>query len=62
MFGVPIDPDCKCPTCQHHDRAYLWHLVKAKEPVSIGLISLHNIQYMNDLMARIREDIMNDKI
>ena len=31
-YGVPIDEDCQCTTCQQHDRAYLHHLYKAKEP------------------------------
>jgi queuine tRNA-ribosyltransferase len=61
-FGVPIDSECQCSTCQHYDRAYLWHLFKASEPIAISLASIHNIQYMSDLMAQIREDIMNDLI
>lgn len=61
-FGVPIDPECKCPTCQHYDRAYLWHLFKANEPIAITLAVTHNLYYMNDMMARIRDDIMSDRI
>ena len=30
QYGVPIDPECECLTCRHHDRPYLWHLYKAK--------------------------------
>jgi queuine tRNA-ribosyltransferase len=61
-FGTPIDLECQCSTCKHYDRAYLWHLFKANEPVAISLASIHNIQYMNDMMASIRDDIMNDRI
>jgi queuine tRNA-ribosyltransferase len=61
-FGVKIDDKCKCSTCQHYDRAYLWHLFKANEPVAVPLATVHNIQYMNDMMAEIRQDIMDDKI
>ena len=61
-FGVKIDEHCNCKTCQRHDRAYLWHLFKANEPVAVGLAAIHNIHYMNDLMARLREDIMNDRL
>jgi queuine tRNA-ribosyltransferase len=61
-FGVKIDDECKCKTCQHYDRAYLWHLFKANEPVAVPLATLHNIHYMNDMMAGIRQDIMEDKI
>lgn len=61
-FGVKIDDACNCTTCQHYDRAYLWHLFKANEPVAISLATLHNIHYMNDMMASIRQDILEDKI
>lgn len=61
-FGVPLDEECSCSTCQHYDRAYLWHLVKAHEPLAVSLAAVHNIQYMVDLMANIREDILHDRI
>lgn len=61
-FGVKIDDKCNCSTCQHYDRAYLWHLFKANEPVAVPLATVHNIQYMNDMMAEIRQDIMDDKL
>lgn len=61
-FGVKIDEACNCTTCQHYDRAYLWHLFKANEPLAVALAAVHNIQYMTDLMASIRQDIMDDKI
>jgi queuine tRNA-ribosyltransferase len=61
-FGVKIDEECTCTTCQHYDRAYLWHLIKANEPIAITLASHHNVHYMNDMMARIRQDILDDKI
>ena len=61
-FGVKIDDECTCSTCQHYDRAYLWHLFKANEPVAVPLATIHNIHYMNDMMADIRQDIMEDKI
>lgn len=61
-YGIPIDPECNCKTCTHYDRAYLWHLYKAKEPVFLQLAAVHNIQYMNDLMAQQRQDILDGKI
>lgn len=61
-FGVKIDDKCQCTTCQRYDRAYLWHLFKAHEPIAMTLAAQHNIHYMNDLMGRIRQDIMEDKI
>ncbi|CAB9528298.1 Queuine tRNA-ribosyltransferase [Seminavis robusta] len=61
-FGVKIDDECQCTTCQHYDRAYLWHLFKANEPIAATLAAQHNIHYMNDLMLRLRQDIMEDRI
>jgi queuine tRNA-ribosyltransferase len=61
-FGQKIDDECTCSTCQQHDRAYLWHLFKANEPVAITLASVHNIHYMNDLMRDLRQKILNDEI
>jgi queuine tRNA-ribosyltransferase len=58
-FGVKIDDECTCSTCQHYDRAYLWHLFKANEPIAVALATQHNLHYMNDLMAQIRQDIMD---
>ena len=62
QYGMPIDPECSCQTCQHYDRAYLWHLYKAKEPLFMQLATLHNIHYMNDLMREQREGILNGEI
>jgi queuine tRNA-ribosyltransferase len=61
-FGVKIDDECTCPTCRHYDRAYLWHLFKANESLATSLAAIHNIHYMNDLMAGIRQDIIDGKI
>ncbi len=62
QYGIPIDPECTCSTCQQYDRSYLWHLYKAKEPVFMTLATIHNLQYMNDLMARQRQLILENKI
>lgn len=61
-YGIPIDDQCSCSTCRNYDRAYLWHLFKAKEPLFIQLAAQHNIHFMNDLMAQLRQDIMENKI
>lgn len=62
QYGVPIDPECGCTTCQRYDRPYLWHLFKAKEPVFMTLATIHNIHYMNDLMKKQRQLILDGKI
>jgi queuine tRNA-ribosyltransferase len=61
-FGMKLDEECNCQTCRHYDRSYLWHLFKANEPIATTLAAQHNIQYMTDLMAQLRQDIMEDKI
>jgi queuine tRNA-ribosyltransferase len=50
----PIQESCKCEVCEHFSRAYLHHLVKIKEPLGKRLATLHNLQFVNDLMERIK--------
>eukprot|EP00934_Nitzschia_sp_Nitz4_P002307 Nitzschia sp. Nitz4//scaffold38_size140716//62125//63582//NITZ4_003143-RA/size140716-processed-gene-0.60-mRNA-1//-1//CDS//3329550066//2307//frame0 len=62
LFGVKLDEECTCKTCRHYDRAYLWHLFKANEALGVTLAAQHNIHYMTELMASIRQDIIDGKI
>lgn len=50
----PLDPACACPVCGSHSRAYLHHLVKAKEILGAMLMTQHNIHFYQSLMAQIR--------
>jgi queuine tRNA-ribosyltransferase len=54
----PLDPDCACPACRSHSRAYLNHLFKANEMLGPMLLTWHNIQYYQDLMAELRAGIL----
>ena len=54
----PLDPDCSCPACARHSRAYLHHLFKAGEMLGPMLLTWHNIQYYQDLMHDLREAIL----
>jgi queuine tRNA-ribosyltransferase len=54
----PLDPDCRCPACARHSRAYLHHLFKAGEMLGPMLLTWHNIQYYQDLMAELRAAIL----
>ena len=56
---LPIDPECTCPTCQKHSRAYLRHLFKANEMLGMRLAVMHNLYFYNTLMERIREALDN---
>jgi queuine tRNA-ribosyltransferase len=53
----PPDPDCGCYTCRHYSRAYLRHLFTAGEMTGKTLLTVHNLYFYLDLMARIREAI-----
>ncbi len=53
----PLDDKCGCYTCKNHSKAYLRHLVQSNEILGSMLLSLHNIQYYQDLMMAIRKNI-----
>jgi len=57
----PIQEDCKCEACKHFSKAYLYHLVKIKEPLSQRLMTLHNLQFIQDLMENIRTSIKENR-
>ena len=53
----PLDPGCACPLCTRHTRAYLHHLFRCEEMLGPMLLTWHNIQYYQDLMAGLRAAI-----
>ncbi|WRS28253.1 tRNA guanosine(34) transglycosylase Tgt [Oscillospiraceae bacterium MB08-C2-2] len=57
----PIDPECDCPTCRNHSRAYIRHLFKAGEILGGRLAVIHNLYFYNTLMERIREAIEENR-
>ena len=50
----PIEEGCQCPACQHYSRAYIRHLLKAKEMLGMRLCVLHNLYFYNNMMEEIR--------
>ena len=58
---TPLDPECDCYACRNYTKAYLRHMVNAGEMMGGMLISLHNITYLNRLMAEIRQSILEDR-
>ncbi len=50
----PIEEGCKCPACQMYSRAYIRHLLKAKEMLGMRLCVLHNLYFYNNMMSEIR--------
>lgn len=57
-----IEPDCNCYTCRNHTKAYIHHLLKAKELLAANLITIHNVNYINRLMASIRVALKNNNL
>lgn len=53
----PIEEGCGCPACRSYSRAYIRHLLKAKEMLGMRLCVLHNLYFYNHLMEQIREAI-----
>ena len=53
----PLDADCACPLCRNHSRGYLHHLFKANEMLGPILLTWHNIQFYQDMMAGLRAAI-----
>ena len=51
---LPLDPECDCPVCQKHSRAYIRHLHKSGEMLGMRLSVMHNLWFYNTLMEEIR--------
>ena len=58
----PLDPFCKCPTCQNYSRAYLHHTIKIGEIIGSMLLTWHNLHYYQELMADIRKAIRENEL
>ena len=56
----PIEEGCQCPTCRNYSRAYIRHLLKAKEMLGMRLCVLHNLYFYNTMMEEIRDAIDHD--
>ncbi|MCI9305489.1 MAG: tRNA guanosine(34) transglycosylase Tgt [Lachnospiraceae bacterium] len=53
----PIEEGCQCPVCRRYSRAYIRHLLKAKEMLGMRLCVLHNLYFYNTMMTEIRTAI-----
>lgn len=53
----PIEEGCQCPVCQTYSRAYIRHLLKAKEMLGLRMLVIHNLYFYNKMMEEIREAI-----
>ena len=57
----PIEEGCGCPVCRTYSRAYIRHLLKAKEMLGMRLCVLHNLYFYNTMMEEIREAIEENR-
>ena len=55
----PIEEGCQCPACRRYSRAYIRHLLKAKEMLGMRLCVLHNLYFYNEMMEEIRDALDN---
>ncbi len=53
----PIEEGCGCPACRRYSRAYIRHLLKAKEMLGMRLCVLHNLWFYNTMMEEIRDSL-----
>lgn len=59
LDAKPIEEGCQCPACRSYSRAYIRHLLKAKEMLGMRLCVLHNLYFYNTMMEEIRDAIDN---
>jgi queuine tRNA-ribosyltransferase len=59
--AAPLDSRCECYTCKNHSRAYLRHLVLAKEMLASTLLTMHNLHTLLALMRDIRNAILEHR-
>ncbi|PIT97933.1 MAG: tRNA guanosine(34) transglycosylase Tgt [Candidatus Andersenbacteria bacterium CG10_big_fil_rev_8_21_14_0_10_54_11] len=58
----PLDAACSCAVCKTYTRAYISHLVRAKEVTGLQLLTFHNLYFFNAYVTRLREQIRHEKI
>src|SRR5688572_17159340 len=58
----PLDPDCICPTCATHSRAYVHHLVRSGEILGAMLMTEHNLSFYQQLMQGLRHAIREGRL
>jgi queuine tRNA-ribosyltransferase len=53
---TPIEKNCKCHTCQTYTKAYLYHMLKIKEPAGKRLLSIHNQYFLQKLTEKTHKE------
>ena len=58
----PLDQECQCYTCRNYTRAYIRHLIKTNEILGVRLLTIHNLNFLTNLMKKVRIEIENDNL
>lgn len=58
----PLDSSCSCKVCANYSRAYISHLVKAKEMTGLRLLSFHNLSFFNSVVEGVKQKIRDGLI
>lgn len=61
LDSKPISEECNCPACRSYSRAYIRHLLKAKEMLGMRLCVLHNLYFYNNMMCEVRKAIEEER-
>ena len=59
---APLDKECNCFVCKTYTRSYLNHLVKSDEILGMRLLTYHNLAFLKNLMAQVRQAIKEDRL
>ena len=59
--NTSFDPECNCYFCKNYTASYLAHLFRAREMFAATLATIHNLHFINSLVAKIRQSILDDK-
>ncbi len=61
-YNLPIDKNCNCYTCQNYTMSYIRHLDRCNEMLAARLMSIHNVYFYQNLMAKLRDAIHSSKL
>ncbi len=59
---LPIEDGCKCYACQNHSRAYIHHLLRSREQTAKSLMTIHNLHFMQRIIALTKEAIRDGRL
>ena len=61
MDMCKLDESCNCYACKHYTVSYIHHLIQSKEILGATLLSIHNLYFINKLVADIRQSLLDER-